>query len=169
MTFALFKSQYNGGRGAFLILVITYYIPGTVLDMFELFQESNAAQSNPKLIGNLKTTLRKYVLPGYGFSPAQLKREADLLAALKELRVRDFKNPEAHLLTMAAENQVSAGTLANYRSALNRFNRWAQDQAWYHDAFGTYDGKLTPRMCVGYNLGQQGGASDDSSRPIPMG
>jgi hypothetical protein len=123
--------------------------------MFELFRDSKAAQSNPKLIGNLKTTLRKYVLPGYGFSPAQLKREADLLAALKELRVRDFKNPEAHLLTTAAENQVSAGTLANYRSALNRFIRWAQDQAWYHDAFGTYDGKLTPRMSSGYNLGRE--------------
>ncbi len=134
---------------------MTYYVPGTVLDVLELFQDSRISQGNPKLIGNLKTTLRKYVLPGYGFSPSELKKEEDLLSALKELPIRDFKNPETHLLSIAAANQLSDGTLANYKSALNRFICWAQDQAWYHDAFGTYDGKLTPRMWAGYNLGRE--------------
>ncbi|MBD1876736.1 site-specific integrase [Nodosilinea sp. FACHB-131] len=69
--------------------------------------------------------------------------------------MRDFKNVDAHLLQSAKAAEVSEGTLANYKSALNRFLAWARDQAWYHDVVGTYDGTLTPRMAAGYNLGRE--------------
>jgi integrase len=151
-----FNSQYNSVIVAFLILKeMTYYLPASLSDAMDLFAESALVRANPKLLGNLKTTLRKYILPSYGFPHSSLKQKDGLTTALQELKVRGFKSAEAHLLQSANAANVSKGTLANYKSALNRFLAWAQDQAWYHDAVGTYDGKLTPRMASGHNLSRE--------------
>ncbi|WP_081972609.1 site-specific integrase [Leptolyngbya sp. KIOST-1] len=129
---------------------MAYYVPVSLFDVLELFNSSAPARSNPKLVGNLKTVLRKYILPNYGLSPLSLKQEECLVASLKSLKFRDFKNVEFYLLKTATS--VSKGTLANYKSVLSRFLSWAQDQAWYHDAAGTYDGQLAPRLRTDYSL-----------------
>lgn len=134
---------------------MTYYVPIYLFDVLDLFSGSALVESNPKLLGNLKTTFRKYVLPSHGFPAESLKQEEGFTSVLKDVKIRDFQNAESHLLQSAIAAGVSEGTLANYKSALNRFLNWARDQAWYHDAVGTYDGKLTPRMWVGYNLGRE--------------
>lgn len=131
---------------------MAYFVPLTVNDMLTLFEHSSLVRANPKLLSNLKTVLRKYLLPAYGFRQSSLKQPETFTHALQQLKVRDFKTPEALLITTAQNANVSAGTLANYKSALNRFLNWAREQPWYHDAFGTYDGKLTPRMRQGHNL-----------------
>lgn len=134
---------------------MTYYVPEFLSDVLDLFANSTLVRGNPKLLGNLNTTLRKYILPYYGFSPSVLNQKDGFKASLRELKMKDFKNAETHLLQSARAAGVGDGTTANYKSALNRFLAWAQDQAWYHDAVGTYDGKLTPRMVSGYDLGRE--------------
>jgi hypothetical protein len=134
---------------------MTYYVPVSLFDVLDLFDGSAIVRSNPKLFGNLKTTLRKYILPSYGFTPDSLKKEEGFIFALKDTKFRDFLNAESRLLQAASAAGVGTGTLANYKSALKRFLDWAREQAWYHDAVGTYDGKLTPRMWIGYGLGRE--------------
>ncbi|MBE9111603.1 tyrosine-type recombinase/integrase [Nodosilinea sp. LEGE 07298] len=134
---------------------MTYYVPTSLFDVLDLFAGSALVGLNPKLLSNLKTTLRKYVLPSHGFLVESLKKEIGFTLALKDVKIRDFQNAESRLLQSAIAAGVSGGTLANYKSALNRFLNWSRDQAWYHDAVGTYDGKLTPRMFVGYDLARE--------------
>ena len=46
----------------------------SVLDAYEQFSATAICQNNPKVLHNLRTALRRYMLPVYGFSPEQLKR-----------------------------------------------------------------------------------------------
>jgi len=43
-------------------------IPKTLFDALSLFVESEEVNKNPRLLCNLKTALRKYVLPRYGLT-----------------------------------------------------------------------------------------------------
>ncbi len=134
---------------------MTDYVPVSLFDVLSLFDESVMVRSNPKLLGNLKTTLRKYILPNYGFTPEFLKKREGFVSALKDTKFRDLTDAESFLIQASSNAGVGEGTLANYKSALKRFLDWAREEDWYHDAVGTYDGKLTPRMWAGYNLGRE--------------
>ena len=47
--------------------------PETLLEAFTQFSQSEQSQANPKLIDNLRTTLRRYILPSYQFEEAELR------------------------------------------------------------------------------------------------
>ena len=125
-------------------------IPKTLFDALSLFVESEEVNKNPKLLCNLKTALRKYVLPRYGLTN---RHNFDSFITTLELkRLCDVQKQFQITLSELPEESINQGTVRNYRSALNRFQAWMKSQSWYHEALGTYDGKYAPRMKMGYHL-----------------
>ncbi|PSB15113.1 hypothetical protein C7B65_25275 [Phormidesmis priestleyi ULC007] len=51
--------------------------PETVLEIYQLFLQSDDCKANSRLADNLKTTLRRYILPQYGFTAAMLSDDLD--------------------------------------------------------------------------------------------
>ncbi|MBD0270240.1 MAG: hypothetical protein ICV77_18360, partial [Cyanobacteria bacterium Co-bin8] len=108
----------------------------TVLEAYEQFNQSEECQANPRLIDNLRTTLRRYVLPSYGqFTPTELKK--DLEGCLAQIPLSTLLNQASQLLVALEQNvkprnaqSLSKGTVTNYRSALLRFFNWIYSQGW---------------------------------------
>ena len=127
-------------------------IPKTVLAAFSLYCHSEQAKQNPKLIPNLKTVLRRYVLPYYELEASELLH--DLEGCLEKVLIKDFANAEAvftnstQVLAQAERSgaELTSRTISNYRSSLLRFLNWMQAQKWYHEAAETYAGKYTPTL-----------------------
>lgn len=118
-------------------------IPHYVIDAYVLFQSSEGVLLNPKSLGNLKTALRLYILPSYGFETAQLQGDRDLEVALGQVTLKAFLDAPERLQSSAAA-QRSVGTLANYRSALNRFLGWMEQQSWFRESVGRFEEMVSP-------------------------
>ncbi len=108
--------------------------PETVLEAYQLFFELPESQSNPRLGDNLRTTLRRLVLPSYGFTEVELRKNFE--GCLAKVSLRQFQDAETIfnntlLVQSEQEKPISYGAVRNYRSALTRFLGWLQQQDWY--------------------------------------
>lgn len=126
--------------------------PKTVLAVFSLYCHSEQVKQNPKLISNLKTVLRRYILPYYELEASELLH--NLEGCLEKVSVKNFINAEAvfanSIQTLAqsekSNSEITHRTVSNYRSSLLRFLHWMQEQKWYHEAMETYAGMYTPTL-----------------------
>jgi hypothetical protein len=108
----------------------------TVLDAYQQFSETEACQANPRLVDNLRTALRRYVLPYYNkFSDKELR--TNLEGCLAQIPLPQLLSDATQLLEMLergfvpnSERSISKGTITNYRSTLLRFFNWMYTQGW---------------------------------------
>jgi integrase len=132
-----------------------FMTPINLLAAYSLFKNSRICRKNPKIVGNLKTCLRKYVLPYYTSDQESLKYDPGLFATMDQILLRDFRDAKKVFDKIGHNSGISKGTLANYRSVLYRFIKWMEKQDWYEDAFGIYEVDRTPpRKIKGFNLRQ---------------
>lgn len=108
----------------------------TVLDVYQQFSETEACQANPRLVNNLRTTLRLYVLPYYNeFVDKELR--TNLEGCLAQIPLTQLLSDATQFLEMLemglvpnSERRISKGTITNYRSTLLRFFNWMYTQGW---------------------------------------
>jgi hypothetical protein len=109
------------------------------------FQEM-LTDSQKKLKANLKSTLRKLVLPRWGFTQEQLKNEFEECS--RQILAKDFQflapsyfNEAYKLLEQKSkkDGKSKLGTLRNYKSNFNNFMNWLSQQDW---DFGSQDEKV---------------------------
>lgn len=94
----------------------------------------------------LKTALRRYTLPGFGWS--FVKDESDWLNFMQTLSIQDL------VRTLEVQEQVfiqlgdavSDESRRSYRSSLKQFVEYVQTQSYYYVAVGVNDEQLAPRM-----------------------
>ncbi len=122
--------------------------PQTVFDAYILFLQAEEHHKNSSLTNNLRSALRRYIMPSYGFTNYQLRK---LDVTLAQLPFENFKNVE-ELLSEKVRPLVDAGKLAlgtysGYKSALSRFVNWLREQSWYPEASPIPDsGKYAPML-----------------------
>lgn len=109
--------------------------PQTVFDAYALFTQQGPAQGNHALINNLRSALRRYVLPSYGFTQIELKK---LDVVLLKMPLDDFRNVEEtldeNLKPLLDKGELVLGTGRGYKSAILRFLAWLREQGWYPEA-----------------------------------
>lgn len=127
-------------------------LPHYVFDAYVPFKASEGVILNPKSLGNLKTALRLYILPSYGFEADHLQGDRELETALGKVTLKAFLNAPDRLQSSAAAER-SVGTMANYRSAINRFLGWMEQQSWFRESVGRFEEMVSPTTkVVGLNL-----------------
>ena len=105
----------------------------TTLDAYQQFRES-AVQKTPRLINNLRTVLRQYILPTYNFPLADLRNNFE--KSLAQVSLNRFLQDSPQFLedlnsqTRSRAQNIAPVTLKNYRSTLLRFLNWIYDQGW---------------------------------------
>ncbi|MEB3160985.1 MAG: site-specific integrase [Synechocystis sp.] len=139
-------------------------IPTTLYDAIMGFSVSKDVIKNPKLFGNLKTALKKYSLPAWGYIG-----EASLEEKLLEIPVKKAKNIVADFAALEEPllaKGISVGTYNNYKSSINRFDSWMRLEPWYYQAMETFDGKFCPKVNVGDTVDMKmKGRKSKSGRP----
>ena len=107
----------------------------TLLQVFDEFIHAEVCEGNPTLVHGLRSALRNYVLPNFGFSPFEMKK---LDIVLSKLPIEDFKGVEDIFIanTKAAldSKKISKGTLSGYKSCLLRFISWLKQEGLYPTA-----------------------------------
>jgi hypothetical protein len=148
MTLKLSDSLEN----ALEIYVQSEWTPSNFQEMLTDSQEK-LINSQKKLKANLKSTLRKLVLPQWGFTQEQLKNEFDkccgqilakdfqLLAPLYFNEAYELLKEKSRFLKQKSPKGAESqdGTLRNYKSDFNRFMKWLSQQDW---DFGSQDEKV---------------------------
>jgi len=137
----------------------------SVLDAYEQFSATAVCQNNPRVLHNLRTALRRYILPIYGFRPEQLKRH-QLEDRLANLPLPQFLDNTTYLLEQlnrgtshsTASQSVAESTMANYRSAVTRFFDWLYSQSRHVTTASSEVGEYAPQIYSGQTLArsQQG-------------
>ncbi|HEY9877812.1 MAG TPA: hypothetical protein V6D29_05115 [Leptolyngbyaceae cyanobacterium] len=130
----------------------------TVLEAYEQFSQSEACQLDRRLLDNLRTTLRRYVLPAYGrFDLLELRK--NLEGCLAQVPLIDLLNDAAKLLKdlkqsgdRGNEKGISRATATNYRSALLRFFNWVYAQGWEHSQKAVAIPDFAPSLQSGQGL-----------------
>jgi integrase len=107
-------------------------LPATLSDAVTLYIQSQGQTIKPKAIRNLRTTLKKTILPNFQFSENAL---TNLDSCLAKVSIRDFVLYaklyfEAFYQKALAEGK-NEDTLRNYRSCLTRLLNWMDEQLWY--------------------------------------
>src|SRR6476646_4804017 len=96
--------------------------PQTVFDALTLFLDDGDNRQNSGLINNLRSGLRKYVLPNYGFTGLELKK---LDVILTKVPLEKFRNVEEllnkNVFPFIESGILKYGTLTGYQSAISRF------------------------------------------------
>ncbi|GFE71884.1 hypothetical protein [Chroococcus sp. FPU101] len=132
-----------------------------LLDALNLFSHSGQVPSLSKKLPNLKTALRKYILPNlpnYSFSAGDLEREK-LEFCLEEVTVESFllANP-LKILSESCQALVSQGLLARhverttYRPALLQFQTWLLEQQQKEEEKSNNNGKYAPKTRYQKNI-----------------
>jgi integrase len=125
-------------------------IPITLYDAVMGFSVSDEVAKNPKLFGNAKTSLKKYLLPSWGYiGDAPFEEQ---LTSISIKKAKSISQDFAALKEPLQAEGMSLGTFNNYQSAINRFEAWTRSQTWYHQAMGTFNGKFCPKVNVGDSL-----------------
>ena len=130
----------------------------TVLDAYQQFRETEACQTNPRLLDNLRTALRRYVLPCYdGFAAKEL--QADLEGCLAQISLAQLLGDATQILERLEQGTVpnsgrsiSRGTVTNYRSALLRFFNWMYTQGWEDPTIDSEIPKQAPSIYANQTL-----------------
>lgn len=121
------------------------YTLGYALDLWHISHRSKKADANFEKF--LSIALRKYVLPKLGTTTKKIKIDEFVaysknfpVAQLKEaLQIFDYQINRA-----IENNEISANTAKNYRSALKRFLEWLEKQPWWISLFPDPVVKITP-------------------------
>lgn len=111
-----------------------------------MVDQSYPANKAYNIKAKLKTALRRYTLPGFGWVFA--KEETAWLNFMSTLSLQDLSRAvdvQKQVFTQLGET-VSEESCRVYRSALKKFVEYAQEQPYYQTALGTKDEKLAPRM-----------------------
>lgn len=132
--------------------------PETLLEAFTQFSQSEQSQANPKLIDNLRTTLRRYILPSYQFEEAELRD--NLEGCLDQVPLPLFLGRASQFLETFSSSisqkssslRISSSSVSSYRSALLRFFNWMQVQSWYDPAPSNEIGEYAPQISNGQTL-----------------
>jgi integrase len=122
-------------------------IPTTLYDVVMGFSTSDDVAKNPKLFGNLKTSLKKYILPSWGYIGESPFEEE--LASIPIKKAKTISDDFVVLQEPLQAKGMSLGTFNNYKSSIKHFDRWMHIQNWYHQVMGTFDGKFCPKVNVG--------------------
>jgi hypothetical protein len=135
--------------------------PRNALEAFSQYIQQGETSISGRSFANLKTALRKYVLPklpGYNFSAEDLEG-AGLEYALSQVPIDVFLNADPlHLLLEACQAASSANEIRSnverttYRPACNKFLKWIQQETWYKEAAEGRYGKYAPRTRSGTNI-----------------
>jgi site-specific recombinase XerD len=125
--------------------------PETVLEVYQLFLDGECS-TNARLADNLKTTLRRYILPELGFPPDMLRQNFE--GCLAKISLHQFQNVEELLdqvleASKEDEKPLSNGAIRNYRSALNRFLQWLRKQPWYFEFPKPDYENRAPKLSIG--------------------
>lgn len=122
----------------------------TVFDAYTLFLQQEYVRGNNSLINNLRSGLRRYILPDYGFTKTELKK---LDVVLLKIPLNDLRNVEEaldkNLQSLIDKGELVPGTGRGYRSAILRFLAWLREQGWYPDsppASPEEEGKYAPQL-----------------------
>ncbi|MBD2054552.1 site-specific integrase [Oculatella sp. FACHB-28] len=107
-------------------------VPQSLFDAFVIFTQQEGNRNNCSLINNLRSGLRRHVLPDYGFTTTKLKK---LDVVLIEVPIEQFRNVEESF-EKSVKLSIDAGVLSletvrGYRSAILRFLNWLREQGWY--------------------------------------
>src|SRR5687767_10167461 len=123
-------------------------IPQNVSELLEFYSK----ELSNKSIKNLKTTLRRYILPFLGDSK-KVSHELDWLRInrkLEEISIAEFRRikPEDVLNEQLAAKieigSITRRTANGYRSEFRKLITWMQKQDWYIEAARVWDGKCAP-------------------------
>lgn len=128
--------------------------PETALEVYQLFLDSNC-KTNARLADNLKTTLRRYLLPKLGFLPEVLRQNFEGCLAnvpLHQIQNMEELFDEAVETLSKTEQPLSNGAIRNYRSALNRFLQWLRQQPWYFEIPKPVYENRAPKMSIGKSM-----------------
>lgn len=121
----------------------------TLIDAINLYKQ----EVDAKKLSNLKSTLKKYVLPGFGFdlSSMEIDKYMSQLLLSKFALYANFHFDA--LSAVAKANGTKPGTLRNIYSCLSRFLSWMSEQVWYKQSI-EMEGipRQAPKMRCGINL-----------------
>lgn len=148
--------------------------PETVKQALEQFSLTEACQTNPRLPSNLRCALRRYILPVYGFTEAELRSHLD--DCLAKLPLSEFFSNATQLLENLnpkpqddSKKKTKIGTLNNYRSALLRFFNWMYAQDWYNSATSIPIEKYAPQIYSGKTLSKaKAGRKPHNANPYAL-
>ncbi|MBD2152967.1 hypothetical protein [Leptolyngbya sp. FACHB-16] len=135
--------------------------PQTLLDALKLFIQEGETVVRGQSIANLKTALRKYIIPNlskYNFSSSDLEGHG-FEHCLSKISLETFlKAAPLEILSRACQSAHEAGELnpiverTTYRPALNKFLKWLERESWYNEAAGINKGKYSPKTRYGTNI-----------------
>lgn len=129
--------------------------PTTVLEALSLYAQSLPEAKRDKDISNLKSALKKCVLPGYNFSATSFNTKTGLNQCLSQLSLKDFRKARIVFKrvgsTRVKDGEILQSTFNNYYSHLNCFLRWLRSQHWYSDASGPLS-QIAPPLYSGHSI-----------------
>jgi hypothetical protein len=109
-------------------------LPENLADAVQLYGQSLPDSERSKVLANLRTTLKRMILPEMNFSPASLNSFA---LTLTKISVKLFVREANTAYYRAEEKALKVGknirTLKNYRSHSTRFLKWMEAQDWYQE------------------------------------
>ena len=109
--------------------------PQSLFDAFMLFTQQEDNRENYSLINNLRSGLRRYILPDYGFTTVELKRLDAIMTKVPLGQLRNVEEAlEKNIQPLLASGDLALGTLRGYKSAILRFLDWLREQDWYPQA-----------------------------------
>lgn len=111
--------------------------PTTVAQALERFALSEPVQKNERLLRDLRTALRHFVLPHYAYPTSAVNSFQKLNDALSQISLAEFACAGLHFEATALDliNQgKEKQTLDRYQAALHSFMRWLCTQEWYQQA-----------------------------------
>jgi len=109
----------------------------TVAQAIALFEHAEPVLNNERLLRNLRTALRHFVLPHYGYPIGNLQSSQKLNDALAQISLPEFSLAGIHFEETALvliDKGDDKRTLDRYKSALHSFMDWLCTQEWYQQA-----------------------------------
>jgi len=107
-------------------------LPQTLADAIKLYAQDPSVSSLKKKLANLKTTLKKMVLPEFNFDEKALAKPEKCYS---QIHLKYFANEAKNAWFSAEKKALDLGktpdTIKNYRSHFMRFLKWMESQDWY--------------------------------------
>ncbi len=129
--------------------------PSTVLEALLLYAQSLPLSKRDKDISNLKSVLKKYLLPGYDFSPEAFQTKTGLNECLGQLSLARFRTARNIFKQLGRagvrSGEIRESTFNNYYSHLNCFLLWMRSQDWYDLAIAD-NARTAPKLYSGHSI-----------------
>lgn len=109
----------------------------TLDNALNLFAQSTACQANQRLIGNVQTAIRIYVIPYLSLPSSKFESDyKDSESCWRQIYINDFIQADVkkiltkELQAAVKSGAIKLGTEKNYRCAVVRFIKWLSEQSW---------------------------------------